>query len=447
MRSPHVVYLSVFVSMAAAFFVVLGGFNLVVDPYAIFNTPVTQGFNDAKNGRGHVTEPYRMIVDRYTDLVVGSSRVQGFTCQDMLDVMQDDAAACKVAPVPHANASWLIKNVYHALALRPVKRVYFGLDFFGFNMAVTPFQASDEERLIGVPGKSDVALLNDLFRQLFSPAVTKLSLETMRTSARNDTERRGVALASDDSSRRLPTVPETGVSRPSAAPAVPETGASRPSAAPAVPASATGGSGSGAPSTSDSLFIKFYPGIVGYYSDYTYAIPGKNRTVLDELRSLLLYCRERKVEVYLFINPFHSIMLDIFREHGLLERYLSWKVSLSTIVDEANSGLSEPLFHLWDFSGYNAVTTEQVVVDGEVRSGLNYYTDAFHYTHAVGRKILEAMLSKDTADRDFGVLLSGLDVSKSEEMLEMQRRAHQGCNTEYFDALLRRAAAQATGAR
>ncbi|MFZ5426547.1 MAG: hypothetical protein ACOZEN_06210 [Thermodesulfobacteriota bacterium] len=403
MRSPHVVYLSVFVPLTAVVFALLGGFNLLVDPYGIFGTPVVKGFNDGKNGRGHISEPYWMIRDRFTDLVVGSSRVQGVSCEDMAGFLED-GAACKVAPVPHANASWLIKEVYHSLAVSPVKRVYFGLDFFGFNMSHTPFQASDDERLLGVPGKSDLTIINDLFRQLFSPAATMLSIDTMAQSARNAGKGEGGGLAPESRAE--------GAGNPAAHL---ESLAAR-----------------------ESLFLRFYPGILKYYSGYGYKLPGKNVTVLDELRALLGYCRDKRVEVRFFINPFHSIMLDIFQEHGLMDRYIAWKDDLARIVDDANAGLPRPLFHLWDFSGYNEITTEPVLEQGTIRTRLAYYSDPFHYTRTTGRKVLEIMHKGPPPGGDFGIRLNGAASRMAEELLEAQKRRYPDANRDYAAKLFNR---------
>ncbi len=403
MRSTYRLYLKLLVLIPACFFLLLGGFNILIDTYGIFGTPIIPGVNDAKNERGHITQPYRMLEDSFDTLVVGSSRVQNISCEDLVSLSGGNTTACKNTSTPHANVSWLIKYVYHANTVNKVKVIYFGLDFFGFNMLSSPITATDQERLAGVPGKSDLTLINDLFRQLFSITATTLSYETLASSmARHDTH------GSQEKLNVLLLDPPQA-------------------------------SGNKLSEIESSPFVRFYPGILGYYKNYSLVTAGTNKNVMDEFRALLRYCRANGIRVHFFINPFHSIMLDIFRKHGLLERYLTWKADLARLVDEADAGLSEPLFTLWDFSGYNEVTTERVIDGQNLRKDITNYQDAFHFTRDVGRRILKTVIT-GKAQGDFGVLLAPGPLPDMSASLEREQRAYADTNAEYRTVLFSRTA-------
>ena len=71
-------------------------------------------------------------------------------------------------------------------------------------------------------------------------------------------------------------------------------------------------------------------------------------------------------------------------------------------------------FPLWDFSGYNAITTETVPREGDLQTRMRWYSDSSHYVPALGRVILDKIFVQPVSASnmvsgipdDFGVLLT-----------------------------------------
>lgn len=403
MRNSYSRYNAILMLIPACCFFILGAINLVADPYDIFPTPTVSGLNDVKHGIGHISEPYKLLMAPYDTVIIGSSRTQGIYCEDIADIAQGQHLVCKNASMPHSYASWLLKSIRHANFNHNIKRIFFGLDFFGFNMSTYPFNQSDEERLLGVPGKSNVTLINDILRQLFSSMTTRFSVKTLVQSIE----------------RHHPNIFQLHSSENALASDVKEQ------------------AGHSGQTYEKHQFFQLYPGILRYYVNYSYTAPGSNKNVMREFSDVLRYCSENNIQVYFFINPFHSALLDIFQRHHCLDRFLTWKADLARLVNEADAGLDKPLFFLWDFTGYNDVTTERIMSGQEVRPALKYYEDLFHFTRVTGRLVLKTMLTGQV-EGDFGTLLAPGPPQDLGAALERGRQTYLGKNDDYLARLFSR---------
>lgn len=388
MKSQYTRYLAVVALLLSFILAILGGFNILIDPYNIFRTPAIKGINEKKNERGHITEPYRMLTESYDTLIVGSSRVQAIFCEDVTAIAPELNADCINVSTPHAYFPWLVNLVRHANRIRPVKRVILGLDFFGFNMTGGVFNPADEERLLDVPGKSDLTLINDVLRQLFASGTTELSINSFKDSIRTASITHGAPTATTTSQ-----------------------------------------------DAQEKIFVSFYPGVLGYYQNYSFSGAQGKPSSLAYFQALLNYCMQENIQVYFFISPVHAIMLDIFQKHNLWTQYRQWESALATMVANANASLQSPLFVLWDFSGYNSITTTQVYNDNNKYTPNEYYADPFHYKRIVGRTMLETVLTGTCPVQDFGVLLTSENIENHLSDLQRERELHSFKNTTYFNIL------------
>ncbi|WP_156921010.1 hypothetical protein [Fundidesulfovibrio putealis] len=388
MKSRYTRYLAVVALLLSFCLAILGGFNILIDPYNIFRTPVIKGINDYKNERAHITEPYRLFAKSYDTLIVGSSRVQAIFCEDVTAIAPELNADCINVSTPHAYFPWLVNLVRHANRIRPVKRIVFGLDFFGFNMTGGVFNPADEERLLNVPGKSDLTLINDVLRQMFASGTTELSINSLKGSIQTASIAHGAPTAT--------TTPQEAQGK---------------------------------------IFLSFYPGVLSYYQNYSFSGSQGKPSSLEYFHSFLMYCMQENIQVYFFISPVHSIMLDIFKKHNLWTHYFQWERALATMIATANASLPSPLFVLWDFSGYNSITTTQVYNDNNKYTPNEYYADPFHYKRIVGSIMLETVLTGTSSVQDFGVLLTSENIENRLSDLHRERELHSSKNSAYFNML------------
>lgn len=330
-----------------------------------------------------------MISRSYDTLVVGSSRVQAIFCEDITAIAPEFNSDCINVSTPHAYFPWLVNLVRHANRIRPVKRIILGLDFFGFNMAGNVFNPADEERLLNVPGKSDLTLINDVLRQLFASGTTELSINSLKGSIRD---------ASIAHSAPTTTAPSQ--------------------------------------ESQEQIFLSFYPGVLGYYNNYSFSAPKGKPSSLEYFQAFLAFCIQENIQVYFFISPVHSIMLDIFQKHNLWAQYIQWERALTTMVANTNASLPSPLFVLWDFSGYNSITTTLIYNDDNTYTPNEYYADPFHYKRIVGRVMLESAITGTCPVQDFGVLLTPENIDNHLSDLHRGRELHSSKNAAYFNMLL-----------
>ena len=131
------------------------------------------------------------------------------------------------------------------------------------------------------------------------------------------------------------------------------------------------------------------------------------RPKLDDFRKIVRFARQKKIDLRLFISPVHTRMLEFEKFIGLWPYYESRKRNLVAIlaVDAATHPGSRP-FHLWDFSGYNEVTTEPFPEPERKVVRMNFFWELFHYRKEVGDMILDRIfIGKKGPVLDFGVLL------------------------------------------
>ena len=130
---------------------------------------------------------------------------------------------------------------------------------------------------------------------------------------------------------------------------------------------------------------------------------------------------------------------------GLWNAFEDWKRKLAQIVDEdaAASGSAQP-FVLWDFSGYNSITTEAVPAQGDLRSEMRWYWEAGHFKKESGDLVLDRVLDhhdpQRTMPQDFGTLLTAASVEAHLTHIRADRERYATSNAgelAYLDRIIR----------
>ncbi|NBX41311.1 MAG: DUF374 domain-containing protein [Gammaproteobacteria bacterium] len=229
----------------------------------------------------------------------------------------------------------------HALANAPVKRVVFGLDFFMFN---------GEER---TNPSYDSTLVGRRLRPwdyVYQPLLTKDALLASITTAQ-------VSHETPDRREFLPNGYRPG--------------------------------------TQVFYHLADYPKLHNY-TNYVFLSKDPSQTpyygrfklsdeAFRDFEQFVKTCRSHNIECEFFITPAHALLDgEGIRLAGLTEVTEEWKRRLVEVL--AKNGLT-----LWDFSGYNSITTETV------RSPMKYYWDSSHFTEATADLILSRMFGDGEA--------------------------------------------------
>jgi len=142
---------------------------------------------------------------------------------------------------------------------------------------------------------------------------------------------------------------------------------------------------------------------------FCFTRPGQPGTIAV-FRDIVKFGRESGIDIRFVINPIHARMLIALQEAGLWPQYEDWKRDLVDVLTaEAKQDHAKP-FPLWDFSGFNSITTEPIPFFGDKQHMMRWWWEPSHYQEATGHLMLDRVLDykPDLANvpPDFGVLLS-----------------------------------------
>ncbi len=366
--------------------VAVGGFNALVDPYLLFNSPRVEGLNDRKPAvetEERLMKAYQVTRTRPRGLILGTSRV------DMgLDTRHPawpaDAQPVYNLGIAAASPYTSFRYLQHATATGDPELVILGLDFEYF---LSAGQARDgtaefEARLaVNRGGAANdgrrLQYARDLFRGTLSLDALLDSVDTLRANLRPDSANLAPTGDLSEASLRRDAV-ELG---------------------------------------SWSLFSQRDLQNIRLYYGKT-----KNDAGLADVEQIIELCRDRGARLVMLINPVHADMLETFDRLGLWDDFESWKrqlVTLATAESSAAWGVE-----LWDFSGYDAYSTESVPSSGNVV--LQWFWEPSHYTKALGDKIVGRMFGGGSAD--FGALLTPATIEARIADVRAARHAYRSSN-------------------
>ncbi len=131
------------------------------------------------------------------------------------------------------------------------------------------------------------------------------------------------------------------------------------------------------------------------YAAFDYSID-RLSMLENSIRKLL----DNDVKVYIFISPVHARQLESLLAINLYDQYNTWKYDLVTIIERLNILLPKGNnLELWDFSGYNKFTTEDVPMkDTEIMS---WYWESSHYKKELGDILLNRILKDKNKSSEY----------------------------------------------
>lgn len=158
----------------------------------------------------------------------------------------------------------------------------------------------------------------------------------------------------------------------------------------------------------------------------------KPNVPMEELREAIAIAYRSKADMRLFIGPSHARQWETIGTSGLWEQFESWKHILLQIVEEEAEKAHTTPFPVWDFSGYNSITVEDVPSAQDIKTRMRYYYESSHYTPAAGDLVLDRIFSLKISERvvpnDFGTRLTrqniGVHLANIRIARERYRRTH-----------------------
>ncbi len=386
-------YLGIFLGLAAAGYLTVGAFNLVVDPLDVFGMPKIQGFNAVKSDvESHVRLAKALQVRRLKPktVVVGSSRA--------LLGLDPESAAWPAGSAPVYNLSLYGGYLYeamrfyqHALAQGSVEKAVIAVDMWMFDRVWTVRPGFDETRfLVDADGKPQQPDDLEAFRVLFSLDLLRASLRTVGRQSKKD------ALAQ------------------------------RPDGFSAWRDEAAYPVSKGGHRTQFGYMERMF-GATAWSPDtakrWKFGDPADPQPALEYYRRMISDSYKAGVDAAFVIPPAHARIWETIHAAGLWSEWEAWKRRLVAIAAEEASKAGKPPFPVWDFSGYNAVTTEDVPAGA--RTAMRYYWDGSHFKARVGDMMLARMFGNGTAaPADFGVRLTAASMDAAFAATRAARAAY-----------------------
>jgi hypothetical protein len=115
---------------------------------------------------------------------------------------------------------------------------------------------------------------------------------------------------------------------------------------------------------------------------------GQISVPFEALKRFLSWSKNRRLNVILFINPYHSDYLTLIKISGKWPIFEEWKRQITSIADKY-------AIPLWDFNTIDQYSTESPPLPGNKNSQLQWYWEPAHYRRELGDLMLASMLNRD----------------------------------------------------
>ncbi|MGI9290987.1 MAG: hypothetical protein ACR2QG_06890 [Gammaproteobacteria bacterium] len=354
-------------------FAVLGGFNVIVDPYGRFGILNIEGFNSLKftfKKHGRIGKSFSLIQCDFNAVILGSSRSETGLNPDHPAFSNHNAfnASLKAVSMYEIN-----RMALHALENQDIKLAVIGLDFISFNGNRRISDDFDESPL------AEHQAFGSLLRYALSVSTLSESAVTVEWN------RKGLIKACEYKGY-------VDQGRPRSLPR----------------------------NAFNTMYKRFLTNDA-IYGDYVV-----NDEYMELFEQMLRTLAASDVEVYLYIQPTHATNAELVESLGLTSELEDWKRNIIKTTERVNSELPESnRIRLWDFSGYNSITTEAVPPESD-GTYMRWYRDSSHFSNRAGGLVLDRIFGtrsdKDSLPADYGI---AIDSTNIESWLTQQRAASQ----------------------
>ena len=363
-----------------------GLFNLLVDPYALYQLIERKEFdhNMSHNAPWRLETAYRIRRKRAHTLIMGSSRAISGLPADEKNWGSANLDPINIA-LPGANMREINAYFKHAHTIQPLSQVVLGLDFFSFNVFSPDREDFNLQRL------ATASFLAQIFAFIRDTVSTLLTWDVLVASrdALLDTKKKH----HDEGSN---SKPYRQVFK-----------------------------------TMERAYMRglWFPCPTPKFS----LVPDdKQINQLHQFREIVSIAKKEGIDLHLFISPIHARLHEALYQLGLWGEYERWKRKLvNLVVIENNANPNGARLKIWDFSTYNAYTTEKVPIEGDLSTQMDWYLDSAHYTPKFGHLVLTEMFgNRDENAQRIGRVINLGDVDNHLDNLRQARERYAQSHPE-----------------
>lgn len=393
-------YLKNFSIILASFMGIIAAFNFIVNPYDLFPAPQVKNFNAEKTEfHKHVllTKAHAVRLYKPGGIILGTSRAE-YGLDPQHPAWNSLARPVYNLGLPNGRIEEAFFYLKHAHVHGSLKQVVLGADFFMFGEQFRINTNFDRTRLSEAGDYTiDTGWFKDIVNALFTLDATYASIDTIKSQGLGES----VLYLPNGMRNSKDTWKQVR---------------------------AKGGH--------NEVFLAdirhdllFEAGLATFTLSDEYDKPSPTFVIFSDL---VRFCLEQGIELKIIISPMHAYKLETLYHMGLWDLFEYWKRRLTTMVDTENQRIQLPIpAEIWDFSGYNSITTESVPSKDNPNLQMRWYWEGSHYRHEFGDKLLSCVLGENQFDEcSLGRQLSANNI---EEHLANIRKAGDKYRTSHLD--------------
>lgn len=373
--------------IGAALLLAVLAFNLLVDPYLVFGTPRWQGINGIKHGflrNPRIAKAYSVTRYKPHTVILGTSRTESAI----------DPGHPFFGGQPAYNLAFSGGSVYemyrylqHVSAIGSVRRVVVSVDFFQFKQETQWLSPDFSEDRLAIDREGRLAPFpwGDVLSLAMSGSALKeswWSIRHQKRGGRADYRDNGYREDSSD-------IPEILRKH----------------------------------NGQREEFINSERGYAKVYGTLVNPVESSKTVAYnpyDDVERILAWTRAKNMEVLFVIPPVHARHLEVIYQLGLWSKFDDWRRRLvQLIAADSSAGC-----RLWDFSGYNAITAEDVPPLGS-KTPMKWWRESSHATSATGNLMMDAIQGRAVGEvgGSFGTCLYSANVEEALARTRQERDA------------------------
>jgi hypothetical protein len=142
---------------------------------------------------------------------------------------------------------------------------------------------------------------------------------------------------------------------------------------------------------------------------------------------ILSFAHENNIDLYMAISPSHARMLEVIDVKGLWDTFENWKRKLVFLNEEVSRQFKKPALPLLDFSGYNKYTTEELPDFNDRETKMKWYWESSHFKKELGDLVLDCLFYKSCLDNnrihEFGIKLTSDTIDSNLYKIREQKKS------------------------
>ena len=339
------------ISLILLTFVSIMLFNLIIDPYYVFNSPKFEKINSIKNNTisHNMSKFYAAKRSNATVLLIGTSRTAHIHPKYLKKYFLDEKIYNLA--IPGSGVISQKNNIEYFVKHKKVKAIIYGVDFFAFNPVNNAVSEKENSRYTDNN-------LYDYMNSLLSIRTLRKSIKTLQDNIKKRYEHLDYEIGWETYEDDYLNIKKDGNSYIE---------------------------------KKTSKELKTLATQDKHFNYEPFKEPSSIYEALKELDYIVKLCKDNQVELYIFISPIYSKIVDIIYNRGYQKSYNYWKKELSKYEN------------IYDFSGYNSITTN-----------ISNYIDGSHYQTEVAKYLFAKMFNDDlvSTPSDFGIVLNKKNIDE-----------------------------------